>query len=95
MLHLQEKQIFDRCQEEGLKLGKNMVACYYFDNAVEKGDGYKIHVANKNDKHLEHLEHLHLQWKERFDLKHSNTQCQETAKGGKSQGGGGCGLRPL
>ena len=52
------------------------MACYYCDNAVEKGDGYKIHMVNKHDKHLQHLEHLHLQWKERFDLKHSNTQCQ-------------------
>ena len=50
-----------------------MVACFYCDDAVEKGDGYKIHVANKHDKHLQHLEHLHLQWKKKFDLKHSNT----------------------
>ena len=45
-----------------------MGACNYCDDAVEKGDGYKTHVANKHDKHLQHL-----QWKKIFDLKHSIT----------------------
>ena len=75
MLHLQEKEIFDRSQEAGLKLGRTLVACYYCGDAVKKGGGYRFHVANKHEKHLQHLEHLYQQWKEKFDLERMVVTC--------------------
>ena len=58
--------------KEGRELGENLVACYYCDEPVEKGDVYRIHVANKHGKDLQHLLHQRRQWKIRFDLKEKN-----------------------